>query len=236
VSDAVLWHDLECGSYREDLALWRELARGPVLDVGAGTGRVALDLARAGHEVVALDTDPELLAALRDRAGGLQVLTVTGDARDFALDRRFGTVLVPMQTAQLLGGPEARAGLLRCAREHLTPGGLLAVALADALEAFSAEDDLLPVPDMREVDGVVYASRPTAVVDEGARVAIHRLRETVMPDGRREVADDVVRLDRVDAAQLEAEGAAAGLRALPARRIPETDDYVGSVVVLLEAP
>ena len=38
---------------------------GPVLDVGAGTGRVALALARAGHEVIALDADPELLGELR---------------------------------------------------------------------------------------------------------------------------------------------------------------------------
>src|SRR4051794_40089314 len=46
-----LWHDLECGAYREDLALWHTLAGvtgGPVLDVGAGTGRVSLDLAARG--------------------------------------------------------------------------------------------------------------------------------------------------------------------------------------------
>ncbi len=67
----VIWHDLECGGYVADLPLWRELARergGPILDVGAGTGRVALDLARNGHEVTALDRDPELLDALRRRA------------------------------------------------------------------------------------------------------------------------------------------------------------------------
>ena len=53
----VVWHELECGSYRADLPLWRELAdqmassegSARVLDVGAGTGRVALELARAGH-------------------------------------------------------------------------------------------------------------------------------------------------------------------------------------------
>ena len=45
-SPLVVWHDVECGRYSADLALWRELAArepGPVLDVGAGTGRVALD-------------------------------------------------------------------------------------------------------------------------------------------------------------------------------------------------
>ena len=65
---AIIWHDVECGAYAADLPLWRELAAteaGPVLDVGAGAGRVALELARAGHDVTALDLDPELLAELR---------------------------------------------------------------------------------------------------------------------------------------------------------------------------
>ena len=50
----VIWHDIECGGYAADLPLWRELAAaeaGPVLDVGAGAGRVALELARHGHAV-----------------------------------------------------------------------------------------------------------------------------------------------------------------------------------------
>ena len=68
---AVMWHDVECGTYTADLPLWRRLARdsgGPTLDVGAGTGRVALDLARAGERVTALDLDAELLAELARRA------------------------------------------------------------------------------------------------------------------------------------------------------------------------
>ena len=84
-----IWHDLECGGYVEDLEVWRGLARrqgGPVLDVGAGTGRVTLDLARAGYAVTALDVCDELLATLRERAAGLDVATVAADARSFALD------------------------------------------------------------------------------------------------------------------------------------------------------
>jgi SAM-dependent methyltransferase len=103
----VIWHELECGSYRADLALWRELAErcdGPVLDIGAGTGRVALDLASAGHRVTALDLDPDLLGSLRERAAGLEVEIVCADARSFDLDRHdFALCLIPMQTIQLLG-------------------------------------------------------------------------------------------------------------------------------------
>jgi 2-polyprenyl-3-methyl-5-hydroxy-6-metoxy-1,4-benzoquinol methylase len=60
ISPSVMWHDVECGTYTADLPLWRRLARetgGRVLDIGAGTGRVALDLTRAGARVTALDLD-----------------------------------------------------------------------------------------------------------------------------------------------------------------------------------
>jgi SAM-dependent methyltransferase len=232
----ILWHDIECGGYDLDLPLWRELAAregAPVLDVGAGTGRVALDLARRGHEVVALDLSAELLDALRERGKGLAITTVTADARDFAIDRRFPIVVVPMQTAQLLGGAAGRARFLARVREHLAPGGVLAVALADALEAFDADHDHPPVPDLREVDGVVYASRPMAIRDLGDRAAIERIREVVARDGTRTVSDDVIELDRVDADELAEEAGAFGLRAQAPRRIPATLEYVGSTVVIL---
>jgi SAM-dependent methyltransferase len=235
-STAVLWHDLECGGYAADLPLWRELADaagGPVLDVGAGTGRVALDLAARGHEVLALDADGELLAALDQRAGDLPVRTVRADARDFALGRRFALVLVPMQTVQLLGGPAGRAAFLRCAGAHLVAGGLLAAALADALEGFDAEHDQPPLPDVREIDGTVYASRPVAVRETGDGVVIERIREIVDPAGRRAAEGDAITLDRLDAATLGAEGEAAGLAALEPRAVPATDEYVGSTVVML---
>ena len=232
----VLWHDVECGGYVEDLALWRELADregDPVLDVGAGTGRVALDLAWRGHEVVALDVDSELLAALRKRATGLPVETVAADARDFALGRTFPLILAPMQTVQLLGGGRSRAAFLACARAHLAPGGLLAAALADALVPFDEDDVTPPLPDMREEDGIVYSSRPVAVRDEGDRAAIHRLREVVLRDGRRTESANVVRLDRVSPDELAREAAVHGLSSEAHRRIDETDEYVGSTVVML---
>lgn len=232
----VIWHDIECGGYDLDLPLWRELADAegsPVLDVGAGTGRVALDLARRGHEVVALDRSAELLDALRERAGGLAITTVAADARAFAVDRRFPLVIVPMQTLQLLGGAEGRARFLARAREHLAPGGLLAVALADALECFDEEHDQPPPPDLRDVGGVVYASRPVRVRDLGGRAAIDRLRQIVALDGTLTTVENVVELDRLEPEVLEDEARAFGLRAETPRRIPQTLEYVGSTVVML---
>lgn len=236
--DDVVWHDVECGRYDADVALWRELAaaaRGPILDVGAGTGRISLDLARRGHEVVALDLDADLLAVLRERAAAerLHVETVVADAASFDLQRRgFALVMAPMQTVQLLRS-EGRRGFLRCARAHVAPGGLVAIALADALDCFDAEHVLLPPPDRLVVDGTLYSSQPVALRDHGETVAIERIREIVRADGRRSASEDVLHLDRVEQRQVEHEARAAGLTPLPGRVVPPTDEHVGTSVVIL---
>ena len=97
----VIWHDLECGSYTADLALWEEMAsecRGEVLDLGCGTGRVALHLARRGHRVLGVDDDAALVAALSRRSGeaGLPVTALRADVRELDLGRRFDLILAPM--------------------------------------------------------------------------------------------------------------------------------------------
>jgi SAM-dependent methyltransferase len=235
----VIWHDLECGSYTEDLPLWRAFAEecgDPILEVGAGTGRVALELARGGHEVTALDLDGELLAALEQRGAGLDVRTTRADARAFDLDGGFALCLVPMQTIQLLGGPSGRAEFLRRARAHLRDGGILAAALADGMEPFEVGPGLpAPLPDICEIDGVVYSSTPVAVIDDGDAFVLERRRETVTADGTRSCSHNTVRLDRIAAPQLEREATAIGLRPLERRRVNATDEYVGSEVVVLRA-
>lgn len=232
----VVWHDLECGAYDADLEVWRALAGvagGAILDVGAGSGRVALDLARRGHDVIALDRDPRLLEALTARAGGLPVETVCADATDFDLGRDVPLVIVPMQTVQILGGPDARGAFLARARAHVRERGHLAMAIADTREAVTDEVSVPPMPDLREIDGVVYSSRPVAVVDEGDAVRIERLREVVDTRGERTVTHDSVSLDDVSPAELEAQGAAAGFQVLPRLEIPENEDYLGATVVML---
>jgi SAM-dependent methyltransferase len=239
-AEVVVWHDLECGGYGADLPLWRELAAaadGPVLDLGAGTGRVALDLARRGCDVVALDRDAALLAALESRAGDedLEVTTLCADARAFETGRSFALCVVPMQTIQLLGGREERGRCLESVRAHLVTGGRLAAALADPLEGFVGDVISLPLPDMGEHDGCVYSSQPVALHREDGATVIERNRQRVAPNGERVEAIDLVRLDDLDAEQLEHEAGAHGLRVLPRRQVPATEEHVGSEVVLLEA-
>jgi SAM-dependent methyltransferase len=241
VTGAVVWHDVECAAYDADLDLWRELATeaaGPILDIGCGTGRVALDLAERGHDVTAVDADPDLVRELarRARARGLRLSAYPLDARTLVLERTFAIAIAPMQVVQLLGGPPGREAMLRAVRSHLSPGGRLAAALADPFDGLPSDMVLPPLPDVREEDGWVFQSTPIAVRDEpGGVLAIDRLREAVSPAG--DHADEVatIRLDRVLPEELEAEAERCGFRPRPRRRVPETDAYVGSTVVVLEA-
>jgi SAM-dependent methyltransferase len=239
ISPHVMWHLVECGRYAADLPLWRELAAAApdgVLDVGAGTGRVALDLAAAGHEVVALDHDPELLEALSTRAARshLEIETLVADAQDFdAGAERFALVLVPMQTVQLL---DDRPAFLRAARRGLHPGGLLAIAIAEDLDPFDPEPGLLPDPDIAILDdGTQYVSQPTAVRIGDGWSRIERVRTVVRPDGRRSSEPNAIDLALLDAATLAQEGRAAGLTSVPGERVDPTPDHVGSSVVLFRA-
>jgi SAM-dependent methyltransferase len=236
---SVIWHDIECGAYGADVELWRSLARdygGPVLDVGSGTGRIALDLARRGHRVVALDRDAELLSELSARAEGLEVETVVADAREFELATRFGLIIVPMQTIQLLGGASGRKWFLERAQAHLADGGRLSIAISEQLELYEADSGTgAPLPDIRELDGVLYSSQPTAVREDPRGFVLERRRERVDAEGRRTVERDVIRIDALTADQLEREAVEIGLERAGRVEIPPTADHVGSTVVMFGA-
>lgn len=246
VLSSVVWHDLECGLYGADLALWHELAaacpEGPILDVGAGTGRVTLELARGGRQLIALDHDPELLAALRQRAGDLAVETFCADARSFALPQQGQVALciAPMQTVQLLGGREGRLAFLRCAKAHLREGGLLACALVTELEPFDCrEGGEAPSAETASIDGLRYSSQATRVELAAASIAIERRRRVSSGPTSRErsgaVERDLIELDRVSAEELEREGVEVGLGVEPARLVAATEEHTGSTVVVLRA-
>jgi SAM-dependent methyltransferase len=230
---AVTWHDVEHGAYEADVPFWRELAAaegGPILDLGAGTGRVAGDLASRGHDVVALDSDPDLLAALAQRAPA--VATVHGDVRDFAIQRRFALVIAPMQLVQILGGRAGRMAMLRCVHAHLQPGGMFAAALAEPHEAVLGGDVVPPLPDMIEQDGWVFSSQPVSVEETNGHVVVTRRRQAVSPSGGLEEELVEITLDIVGADEFGRELEACGFAELRWREIPETPDHIGSTVVV----
>lgn len=247
---ATIWHDVECGSYSADLPLWEELAEryeGPVLELGCGTGRVALHLARRGHRVYGLDRDPELLEALADRATELRpggvgtksaaaieptVVSVEADARSFELAEPVGLALAPTHLLQLLPDESERMECLRSVAQALRPGGLFAATIIEGMP--EADGAPPPLPDVREVDGWVYSSLAVEAAVGPEEIVVRRLRHAVSPEGELSEEPNEVRIATFSAASLEADAEAVGLKPAGRREIPETDLHVGSLVVLLE--
>jgi SAM-dependent methyltransferase len=239
VPAAVAWHDAECGGYGADLPIWTRLARerggGDVLDLGAGTGRVALHLAARGTGVVAVELDPELAAELRARAERRRasIEVVTADVRRLDFERRFPLIVAPMQLVHLLGGEAGRAEAFAAARRHLAPGGALALTILREPLPESGTPD--PMPDVREIGGWIHSSLPLEVRVSDEAVELVRLRQLVGPDGALSEEVDTTRLDRIGAAQLERELEAAGLRVASSEPIAATSEHVASLLVIAEA-
>lgn len=117
---------------RGDVDFYRRQARrtgGPVLELACGTGRVAIPLARDGHDVVGLDLSPHMLSIARAKPG--DVTWVRGDMERFDLRRKFRLILIPFRSFQRLLTPESQRRCLACVRRHLAPRGRLIVNLFD---------------------------------------------------------------------------------------------------------
>lgn len=244
VPEAAIWQEVEFGSYTADLPLWIELAAdrgGPLLELGAGAGRVALYLAAEGTEVIAVDRDPELAAELERRAerAGTPLTVLVADLASpggITLPAPPRLAIAPLHVLQELAGNE-RTALLTALAELLAPGGLLAATLVD--ESTLLSEGLAPsklLPDIREIGDWVYSSEPLWVQVGDRTMRVRRLRERVSPDGEIERTVHDERLERVSPEQLEEEMRKAGLRPAGRRTIEAGAGEADSLVVLAEAP
>jgi SAM-dependent methyltransferase len=238
VSSAAIWHEVECGGYAADLPVWGRLAgaaSGPVLELGCGTGRVALRLAARGSQVWAVDANASLLEALQAQAAaqGLGVRAICADVRALDLDREFDLILAPMQLLQMFGSAAARHAALERVAAHLAREGRLAAAIVEPPSA-SLDGPAAALPDVRELDGWVYSSLPVARLTPGGDLEIRRHRQAVSPDGSLSEEEHTDRLDALDAGALEVEAATLGLRPAGRLEVPPVDDYLDSTVVILE--
>lgn len=137
-ADAALY-DYEYRRRRADVAFYRELAvrrlgeAGRILELGAGSGRITIPLARAGFDVVAVDSSKPMLARLRERVAALprrvadRITIVEGDLRNFAAPGGpFPLALAVFNVLEHLYTRVELDACLRCVRDHLTPGGTFA--------------------------------------------------------------------------------------------------------------
>jgi SAM-dependent methyltransferase len=158
--------DLYAG--RADVSFFVDLAHesgGPVLELGCGTGRVLLPIARAGTEITGLDLSQGMLAVLKRRLAEeppevqARVRLLEGDMRDFDLGRKYALVTIPFRPFQHLTTVEDETSCLAAVRRHLQPGGRL------VLDLFN--------PSL------------TALTDDSRSVEQAPEQGAVLPDGRR---------------------------------------------------
>jgi SAM-dependent methyltransferase len=138
-----------------------------ILDAGCGTGRVGAFLAAAGHTVVGVDLDPELIAVAEQQHPG--PLWLTGDLAELDLPARGITepfdVVVCAGNVMTFLAPATRIEVLRRMGEHLAPTGRVVVGFgadrgyafddffADAALAGLCADVLLGTWDLRPFTG-----------------------------------------------------------------------------------
>jgi SAM-dependent methyltransferase len=149
------YYDLDLRDDPGDLDLYLALADregGSVLELGVGTGRLAVPLAAAGHAVTGVDDDAAMLAraaarwqdvrarARRSPAGSLEL--VQADLLEVALGARFGLAFLALNSLFLMGTYERQVAAVQALARHLRPGGLALVDVwlpsADELSAYDA--------------------------------------------------------------------------------------------------
>jgi SAM-dependent methyltransferase len=135
--DLARYYDLDLRDDPGDLDLYRALLTrqaGPVLELAAGSGRLAVPLALAGHEVVALDNDPSMLAraearwaARRGRRNAGRLRAIEADLTTVRLEQRFGMVFIGLNSLLLMADEDAQDAAFRTIAAHLAQDGLAVV-------------------------------------------------------------------------------------------------------------
>jgi SAM-dependent methyltransferase len=151
-------YDLEY-THDNDLPFWLSLAEreaGPVIEWGAGTGRLAAPLAAAGHDVTAVELSGPMVERGEKKSGS--VGWIVGDMSGVDAGRQYGLAICAFNSFLCLKGVNDALAFLRNAHEHLVPGGLLGVEVS----AFSPEE----------------------LVDPPGGPALHHDLTRVLPNGR----------------------------------------------------
>src|SRR6202022_294603 len=133
-----------------DVEFYRALAResgGPVLELGCGSGRVLLPIARAGSDCTGLDSSDAMLRELARKSPPGNLRLVPGAMQEFDLGSRFAFIYSAFRSFQHLLTVEDQLSCLRAVRRHLAPGGLF------ALDVFAPKLERIVVFDEKEFEG-----------------------------------------------------------------------------------
>ena len=124
----LLYDSVPLYAARQDVGFYLEeakAARGTVLEVGCGTGRILLPIARAGIPITGIDGSKQMLERCRAKLQGERVKLAQHDARDFDLREKFDLIIAPFRVVQHLTTIDDQLRFLATVARHLAPQGRL---------------------------------------------------------------------------------------------------------------
>ncbi len=133
--DIATYYDCEHDRYREDIAFFlRHIGAGPVLEVGAGTGRIMESIARSGIEVWGVDPSAGMLERAREKLSSLaEAHLVHGTVADLPAGLTMRTAILPLNVLWHFLNTDAQLRLLVGVRARLMPGGKLIIDVSNPL-------------------------------------------------------------------------------------------------------
>ena len=120
-------------------------AKGPILELGCGTGRILIPTAAAGYDITGLDFAPTMLSRcaekLRQQPPEIQkrARLIRADMTRFNLHKKFALITIPYRSMQHLPTVKHQLACLACARRHLLPGGSLVFDLLRTSPQYSED-------------------------------------------------------------------------------------------------
>lgn len=189
------FYDTYVVDYARDLNFYQEYAKTvktPVLEIGAGTGRVTIPLAKAGISIVALDISDSMLAVLKRRVSEQSIEVrnrieiVKADACSFDLDTRYEQIIVPFYTFNYFLAAEDQDAALDRFYTHLAPQGLLLidVFIPRTLIQNCPKDPVLKVDKLDPATGNKIKGWNNYLINEIEQIEYRRhVFEIIKPDG-----------------------------------------------------
>ncbi|MFO7626688.1 MAG: class I SAM-dependent methyltransferase [Candidatus Fermentibacteraceae bacterium] len=186
---------------RDDIEFYVRMAaasKGPVLEMGCGTGRVTVPMLKAGAAVTGLDLCPDMLEVARRQVSSLpgsireRARFVQADMTDFSIDGKFDLIVTPFRPFQHLTTPEEQLACLGRVRSHLAPGGTFVLDIfdpdLDILTDRGRVNEFGDEPPITLPDGSELTVRyRTPGIDTTAQVCHCEMIYLILhPDGRRD--------------------------------------------------
>ena len=171
-------YDLKYQEYVDDIPFYVEQADrfgGPILEMFAGTGRITIPIAEAGHEITGVDLSPDMIAWGKEKAreAGVEIEWIQGDILDLHLDRKFNLVLIPFTSIAHMLEMKDIVTVFDRVKEHLAEDGTFIMDVFNPDPSFMVRE-----PDERRVqaeyedpDGRGHLTiEETLVYDKAAQV------------------------------------------------------------------